>query len=303
MIHPSIHSKLQYFLAVGEALSFRKAAQTLHIAQPALSRSIRQLEQQLGFALFERSTRHVAFTPAGEALFRDSIDAMRRLSLACARAYQVAQGLSGTVVVGYSTFATVGPMSNIIIDFRKAYPGANVSLRLLASSEQLNSFSEGSIDVGFMMTNLSAGVLESIPISKERLVALVPSDHAWASRRSITLQRLITSPIVIGTTDRWRGFRSLIDEIAAERGFTFNIVEEADDVPILLQLVRSGFGCTILDASFIPTLPPGIKSLKLGDVTATLDIGLAWRPDNLSPLAARFVQTARDSIVKHRNKR
>ncbi len=82
----------------------------------------------------------------------------------------------------------------------------------------------------------------------------------------------------------------------AAQGPTFNIVEEADDLPVLLQLVRSGFGCTILDASFIPTLPPGIKPLEIEAASATLDIALAWREDNLSPLAARFVEVAKEFL-------
>jgi DNA-binding transcriptional LysR family regulator len=69
--------------------------------------------------------------------------------------------------------------------------------------------------------------------------------------------------------------------------------EEADDLPVLLQLVRSGFGCTILDASFIPTLPPGIRSVEIEDVSATLDVALTWHQDNLSPLAGRFIDVAR----------
>ena len=78
-----------------------------------------------------------------------------------------------------------------------------------------------------------------------------------------------------------------------DRGLSLTITEEADDVPVLLQLVRSGFGCTILDASFIPTLPPGITALEIEDATATLDISLVWRKDNLSPLAARFIDVAK----------
>ena len=89
LIHPSFHAKIQYFLTVAETLNFGRAAERLGIAQPALSRSIRQLEQQFGFALFERSTRRVALTPAGEVLYRDGADAMKRLATACARAGQV----------------------------------------------------------------------------------------------------------------------------------------------------------------------------------------------------------------------
>lgn len=296
MVHPSLHAKTQYFLAVGETLSFRKAARALGIAQPALSRSIRQLEEQLGFALFERSTRHVALTPAGEILYREGTEAMRRLAGAFARAGAVAQGLRGTLMVGYSTFAATGPMSDIIIEFRKQYPEAQVALRLLASSEQSAALDEGTIDLGFMMSNVSAGLRQSIQISRERLIAIVPANHAWASERSITLRRLATAPIVIGTATRWRGFRTLVDDMTGAKGLKLNVVEEADDLPVLLQLVRSGLGCTILDVSFIPTLPPGIKPLEIRDARATLDIVLTWRADNLSPLTARFVEVAKKLV-------
>ncbi|WGS18818.1 LysR substrate-binding domain-containing protein [Bradyrhizobium sp. ISRA464] len=80
--------------------------------------------------------------------------------------------------------------------------------------------------------------------------------------------------------------------MADAHGLTLNTVEDADDLPVLLQLVRSGFGCTILDASFIPTLPPGVRPLKLDGVTAALDISLVWRPDGMSPLVPRFVKVA-----------
>lgn len=297
MIHPAFPAKLQYFLTVGDTLSFRKAAEILGIAQPALSRSIRNLERQFGFPLFERTTRHVALTPAGEVLFRDGADAMRRLAQACTRAGQVAQGLRGTIMVAYSTFAATGPMSDIIIEFRKKYPDAHVALRLLSSSEQTAAFDEGTLDLGFMMSNVSTPPQRNIPISKERLIALVPASHAWAADSSLSLQQLTTAPIVIGSASRWRGFRTLVDDMTAAQGLTLNVVEEADDLPVLLQLVRSGFGCTILDASFIPTLPPGIKPLEIDDVTATLDIALAWHEDNLSPLATRFVEQAKDLIA------
>jgi DNA-binding transcriptional LysR family regulator len=292
MIHPALHARMQHFLAVGETLSFRKAAEQLGIAQPALSRSVRQFEQQLGFALFERTTRRVALTPAGEALYRDAADTMQRLTRAITHATRVAQGLSGTIMVGYSTFAATGPMPDIIIEFRKQYPDAQVGL--LASSEQATAFEEGTIDLGFIMSIVSTPPQKNIPISRERLIALVPARHPWARRRTITLPMLVTAPIVIGTSSRWRGFRSLVNDMIGTRGLSLNIAEEADDLPVLLQLVQSGFGCTILDASFIPTLPPGIKALTIDGTSATLDIALAWRDGNLSPLAARFVEIAKE---------
>jgi DNA-binding transcriptional LysR family regulator len=293
MIHSPPLARIQTFLAVAEALNFRRAAERLGVAQPALSRSVRQLEEHLGFALFERSTRRVALTPAGELLYREGAVALRRLSGACTRAARVAQGLSGSIMVGYSTFATAGPMSDIIIAFRKRFPDALVGLRLLASSEQSAALEEGSLDLGFMMWTVSLPPLEKIAISRERLVALIPAAHPWAPRKSISLSELITAPLVIGNEGRWRGFRSLLKGIVDQRGLSMKFVEEADDLPVLLQFVRSGFGCTILDASFIPTLPPGIRAIEIEDVTTTLDVALSWHRDNLSPLAGHFVDVAR----------
>jgi DNA-binding transcriptional LysR family regulator len=110
MVHSLSMAQIQTFLMVAETLNFRRAAERLAVAQPALSRSVRRLEQHLGFALFERSTRRVALTPAGELLYREGADALQCLSRACTRAERVAQGLSGSIMVGYSTFATAGPM-------------------------------------------------------------------------------------------------------------------------------------------------------------------------------------------------
>jgi DNA-binding transcriptional LysR family regulator len=293
VIHSLSMTQIQTFLMVAETLNFRRAAERLAVAQPALSRSVRRLEQHLGFALFERSTRRVTLTPAGELLYREGADALQCLSRACTRAKRVAQGLSGSIMVGYSTFATAGPMSDIIIAFRKQYPDALVGLRLLASSEQSAALEEGSLDLGFIMSTVCLPPLEKIAISRERLVALVPASHRWARRKSITLSELAATPLVIGTEGRWRGFRSLLRDTFDARGLSMTFAEEADDLPVLLQLVRSGFGCTILDASFIPTLPPGICSVEIEDVNATLDVALTWHQDNLSPLAGRFIDVAR----------
>lgn len=286
-------ARIQTFLTVAETLNFRRAAERLGVAQPALSRSVRQLEQYLGFALFERSTRRVALTPAGELLYREGAEVVQRLSRACTRAERVAQGLSGSIMVGYSTFATAGPMSDIIIAFRKQFPEAVVGLRLLASSEQAEALEAGTLDLGFIMSTVSVPPLTKIVISRERLVALVPKSHPWARRKSITLAELTGAPLVLGTEGRWRGFRSLLREMIEKHGLSLKIGEEADDLPVLLQLVRSGFGCTILDASFKPTLPPGISAVEIEDATVTLDVALTWRKDNLSLLAGRFIDVAR----------
>lgn len=296
MVRATTLARISAFLAVAETLNFRRAAEQLGIAQPALSRGVRQLEEELGFELLSRTTRRVALTPAGEVLFRDGAVGMSKLAQVCARAQSVAQGLSGSLMVGYSTFASVGPMADIIIEFRKQYTDAHVGLRLLASSEQAAAFEQGALDLGFIMSAVVGPSLNSIVVSREHMVAMVPAGHHFSARRALFLKELAEEPLVLGSENRWRGFRSLVHKVFAERNLGISIAEEADDLPVLLQLVRLGFGCTLLPASFIPTLPPGISAIELIDLTETLDVSLAWRDDNLSSLAARFIDVARRII-------
>jgi DNA-binding transcriptional LysR family regulator len=293
-----IYARMPNFLAVCEMLSFSRAAERLGIAQPALSRSIRQLEDRLGYRLFERSTRRVALTPAGEILHAGARDALLRLEQAISHANNKAQGLSGTLTIGYSTFASAGPMSDLIIEFRRLYPDVKIGLRLLASSEQLAALATGGIDLGLMMSNVVTADQEKRAFSREPLVVLVSEGHPLASRSVVGLAEMVGTPFVVGSNSRWRGFRALIEEVALDNAVMLHVAEEADDLPVLLQLVRSGFGWTILDASFIPTLPPGIVALDLKR-GGSLSVSLVWQKRERSPLLERFLQVAGEFRNRH----
>lgn len=294
MSAPLPFSKLQSFLAVAETLNFRRAAERLSIAQPALSRGIKQFEDQLGFALFERSTRRVILTKAGDHLFREAKAATQQLTQAFDDAREIATGSRGRIMVAYNSFAASGPMSDIIIQFRKRYPHCAVSLNLLGSGEQRDGIINGSVDVGFALSVTSTPPLSGFVISREQLVALIPDDHRLAPCRSVSLDDLSSEQFVIGTRTRWSGFRPLIDGLFERKGLAMNVAEEADDLPLLLQMVRTGIGCTILSSSCKLTLPPGIRILEIENVDAMLEVSLIWREDHLSILAKRFTEVARE---------
>ncbi len=287
-------AKIQVFLALAETLNFRRAAERLGLAQPSLSRSIAQLEDQLGFKLLERSTRRVSLTDAGEALYREGETAMSGLTRACENAKRVANGAAGKMTVGYTTFAANGSMSDIIIEFRNRYPDVTVNLRLMASPEQWEGFANRSLDFGFILSNACNPPLETIAISSERMIIVAPLQHPWSGRKSISLREVAQTRVVAGTAQRWKGFRPLLDSLFARQSLTLHVSEEADDLPVLLQLVRSGFGCTILDASFIATLPSGVQTFEIEDADMSVDVSLAWRADDLSPAARRFLEVARE---------
>lgn len=297
MLHHSLHAKIQYFLAVGETLNFRAAAEQLGISQSAISRSIQLLEQQVGFQLFERSTRKVRFTVAGESLYKEAFETFERLSTACIQARKIAAGIRGTVSVGYSVFAATGPMIGIATEFNRLYPEAHVDLRFIISSELQIALNEGTIDAGFILSNVTPSQKNSLSISKHRLIVLVSKAHAWAGRRSISVQQIASAPILLARERTSRGLQTILKRLADRTRTSFEFREVADDLPLLLRMVLLNMGCTVVDASFIPMLPADITYLKIRNAPDTLDISLVWKDAHLSPVATRFIEVARNHAL------
>lgn len=283
---------LRYFLTVAETLNFRRAAEQLNVAQPAVSRAVQQLESRLGFALLERTTRRVTLTAAGAALAKQAGDAMRQLQRAVRSAAQIASGTAGEIIVGYSAQAANGAMPKIVVRFRAAFPDAQVGLYSLASDEQIAALQSGRIDLGFMLTEACKAPLEHMTISRERFVVLLSKFHPLAAQSSISIAELANVPFVMGTPKRWATFRSLIDNACLKAGFLPTVKEETDDVPVLFQLVSLQRGITLYGASITPSLPPDIKALRIRDSFATFDLSIAWRSDP-TPLVREFVALAR----------
>ena len=157
-MHPSLNTKIHYFLAVGEAQGCPKTRYRAASAKPEhpATRTTPQLRSLRAFDTARRADRS-----RRSALPRRT-DALQQLDRAFTRAGQVAQGLRGALRAGYSTFAATGPMSDIIIEFRKQYPDAHVALWLLASSEKATAFEEA-LDLGFMMSKVSSLPLMAAP--------------------------------------------------------------------------------------------------------------------------------------------
>ena len=290
--------RLRCFVAVADTLSFREAAQRLNIAQPAVSRAVQQLETELGFKLFERTTRRVTPTPAGLALAREAAEALKALQRAVRQATQIAAGDAGELVIGYSAQATHGPMAEIIIGFRNAYPGADVSLYSLSSQEQLPALESGRIDLGFLLSAACKPPLRHVVVAHERFVLLVARQHPLAQRSSVALKELVTTPFVLGTPKRWQTFRQLVANACLAAGFVPAVAEEADDVPLLLQLVSLGRGVTLYGSAIVPMLQPDIVAIPIDDRQAGFDLSIAWRADRQTRLVGEFVTFAKGMTIE-----
>jgi len=286
---------MRAFQAVAEALHFRRAAERLNVAQPALSRTIRMLEENIGTALLTRTTRNVELTEAGRVFLDDVRSVLAGAERAVERARRAAEGRIGRLTVAYMDFAINGPLPAIMRRFRKSSPEIEVNLIHLWTARQREALIGGEIDLGFLIGKFSAPDIESLLVRREGLVAVLPEHHALTKRKKISLKDLRDEPFVMGSREFWGPYRDQIDVLCQGAGFTPNVVQEAYNSDGIFGLVAAGLGVTLYTESARHLRPRGAVVRPLSPSTR-IDTFAAWRTDTRSPARDAFVRAiaARD---------
>ncbi|MEB3021574.1 LysR family transcriptional regulator [[Mycobacterium] crassicus] len=284
--------KLFHFVAVAEELHFSKAAARVHLAQQALSRDIKGLEEELGAKLLERSTRKVTLTPAGEVFLEGARTALTALDAAASAARRAAREPTGTLRLGYVPGAALELTPLILDEFRKHHPDVVVEMQEFPVNDSSAGLASGATDVAFVrlpkgIANIATEVLFVDPV-----VAMVPNAHHLAGRRSVSARDLVGDPITNGDTldETYRAFWCLDavrDESTRARVVPINsITEEA-------QLVAAGAAIAITSAVVMHFMPvPGVQFLAIDDWPGSA-IALGWHRDQPSPVVAQFLDVAR----------
>ena len=275
-------SQITAFLAVAEELHFGRAAQRLHSAQPPLSRTIRRLEKQLGATLFERNTRNVRLTSAGEALLgpaREILDACRLAEIAVAAA---GRGQVGRVRIGFagvSSHLLIGRWAKLV---RHTHPGIEFVLDSSAfASEALNKLLDGTLDIGLVRWIFTPPGIASRVILNEEFVVALPTDHPLAGRDGVRIEELATEPWVTLPADPGSALRDSLQRAAHDAGFTPRIVQSAPDSMALMALVSAEVGCALTVSSVAENVNnPDVVFLPLVGGPSTLQLRIAWRADD-----------------------
>jgi DNA-binding transcriptional LysR family regulator len=206
--------KVRYFVAVAEHQHFGRAAEQLYIAQPVLSRQIRALEQELGCALFVRTTRNVQLTPAGEQLLEEARGVLASVDSAVRRVLEVDRGVERLVVA----FAPGLHVSEAVRAYAEAHPSVEIELLHLRWWEQDAPLRDGRADVGFLRRPFDDTGLRTIVIGQEPKVACMPSTHPLAHRRSLTTADLDGEQILDAHTRRTNSIEEKFELIASGQG-------------------------------------------------------------------------------------
>jgi DNA-binding transcriptional LysR family regulator len=281
---------LRYFVSVAEQRSFTQAAAQLRVAQPALSRQLRQLEEEVGVLLFHRSPKGVKLTGAGEAFLAEARQLLQRAADAVQAAKNQGAAERGQLRVGYvwGLFHTQAPA--LISRFRKAHPEVAVHLLDLTSTQQAAQLADGKLDLGFIgfaQESDQAG-LEKRKIGSCSLVAALPSGHPTARRRSVPLRALAEDFFLMLSEQTYPGVVQCVLDGCTAAGFKPRVLQVADRGYTLLGLIASGCGVTLLPESVRELPHPGVVFRPLQE-EITADLCLAWRGPAQNPWIQQFL--------------
>jgi len=283
---------LRYFVAVGEEQHYGRASRRLRVAQPALSRQIQDLEEEIGFKLFDRLSRGVKLSAAGKLFLEDARRILQAVSEATARAAHVARGQSGTLRVGFPENASWhGIVPDSFRRFREQQPDAELQLQPAASLELLDAIRSGLLDAGFLnfMPNVDPE-LDQLAVAVHRVELAVPKTHPLTKLKKLRLRELTDAAFV------WfprRASPAFYDRLMHEcyRGGLKSprIVQEGLNEATILSLVSTGLGVGWVLGSARWRCPETVTILPVVDLNVPLRLALAWRRDNTSPLLPRFI--------------
>ncbi|WP_028550180.1 LysR family transcriptional regulator [Paenibacillus sp. UNC451MF] len=278
--------RLEYFRVVAKTEHFTKAAEQLAISQPALSRSITHLEEELGVALFDRIGRSVQLNPFGKRFLQRVDRALQEIQDGVQELHQMQDPYTGSVSLAFVMTFGLSILPELLSKFNRVYPNVEFLLHQSPTTIIHKQLLHSEVDLSIV------GLLENRKgitwhkLIEEELFVYVPANHRLASQDAIRLAELAEEPFI--TFKRGYGMRTLTDQLCGLAGFVPKIKFEGDDVATVSVLVSSGLGVTLIP-TFTGIDSSKIKRMRVTEPLCRREIGLAWVEDRtLSPSAELF---------------
>jgi len=291
---------LRYFVAVAEAENVSRAALKLHVSQPALSRQIRDLEDELGFLLLERTAKSVRLTDAGRVFLTESREVLQRSEAAIAKARAVATEGRGELQVGYAPSPTVRILPSTLRAFQAERPKVRVRLHDLSTEEMVDGLCDGRLDIAVMVrpTRKLLRGLRFEELARDAICLAVAPRHSLARRRSVTRSDMAREPLVVFNRKEYPDYHEMLADVFVGTKLKLQIAEEHDSATSLIAAVEAGAGVAVCAESLACTTGLRLKIIPIVPPPSPLVIGAAWRADGLSPAAQTFLNCAKSSSVR-----
>jgi DNA-binding transcriptional LysR family regulator len=281
---------LRYFVAVAEELNFRRAAERLHVAQPALSSQIKDLEEELGVRLFDRTTRSVLLTPTGQIFLTEARGILGATTHAEQLVRKAEHGLVGTLRVGVITPATGPLLARVLRHFHQKYPGVQLSLSALTSSEQLKRLRAGELDAGLLRPPVASSEFDTRFVEQAPQMLAVPVGHRLARKRKIEWKDFNGEGLVMIHPDHQHSFYDPFIAACLKAGAKTHVAQYAQDVQIKMWLISAGFGIAPVTATLVEIRRPGVVFRPLPPGLPPVQTMLVWRRVDASvPVVKNFL--------------
>jgi DNA-binding transcriptional LysR family regulator len=284
---------LTSFTALADELHFTRAAARLHVAQPALTKRIQQLERALGVRLFVRTRRSVRLTSEGEVLLEKARQVIRAAEDLTATARRLGDGEQGRLRIGFTPSAPHQVLPALMQTFRRQHPGISCVLAEASSEDQIRQILEGDLDVGILRPSATRpATLVCTTFFEEPYVAVLPRHHRLASARAVSLADLSSEPFVLIAR---RVVAAIHDQILAacvEAGFTVRVAQEATHIHAVVALVAAGCGVSLLPKSAAELGVRGVVCRPLKHTSLRTVMAVAHLRHHTSPAVRAFVRSA-----------
>lgn len=233
------------FIAVAEALSFSAAARKLHTTQSAISRTVAQMEADLGLPLLHRTTRSVMLTPEGTYLLEECREVVAHFDRWLSRARRIAEGTAGEISVGANDFAIQSEVPRLLNRFRALFPEMEFRFQSLTRETQIAKLESGEIEMGFAMGPVAHPRLKGLCVAEYGLNCLVHVSHPLANRRSVSLLDLQSEQLILGDPDGWKTYGDFLKRAFGAVGLPLRVHQMVSESIAIFGLVAGGTGVTL----------------------------------------------------------
>ena len=284
--------QLTYFITVAEELHFGRAAERLNMAQPPLSRQIKQLEEELQATLFNRGRSAITLTQAGERLLDRAGSIMSALEDTRLEVRRLGQGAEGRLRVGFVGSATFGILPNIIKSFRANFPEVNLSLIPMNNAQLHRALVSRELDVAFARPALKDSEFLTKELMEEKLILALPDTLDTGSRSIAKLQRLETHNLILYPEYPRPSYADMVLKACEEAGYTVPLRLWCMDLQTAISLVSIGEGVCIVPESVASAPRNGIKFLRIEPEIARTALSMNYRLDEQGVHVQNFVRIA-----------
>ena len=285
--------QLTYFLTAVQTLSFRKAAELCFVAQPALSRQIAALEEELGVSLFTRAKQRITVTSAGNEFAIYARNALEQIQQGQQAMVNMQEGVEGTITLGCVEPLAVAFLPVIFQSFHQRYPHVRFNVRVLRTDDVMTLIEHKEVDVGLIFDpTIRPEVLVFKELFRQSLHVLMPARHPFAQRQqaSLALGEILTEPLVL--LRQTARLRRIIDHILMQRGMVVQPIVELDSMEGLKELVKQGSGITLMLPALLGSNQSGndVAIAPLADVPEQFIFALVYRRfGSISRPAMQFI--------------